>query len=189
MTTDMMVNIGIGTIASVTLVWGLRVLFSKLVEYLVRSKDKRNDRTKRLVLDAFGSLLRAKLLTGGYGKHRAYHVAKNGVLLAVDAADLQLANFAGVHDFWDFVSSVGDERGNPFAVSLDEVGLGNGKGDFTYVCNRCGKAFVDAVLDSEALSEPYNCARVTAHDFKNAVVHAQAKAAERNRGCYVDAFH
>lgn len=144
--------------------------------------------TKRIALDAFRELLRDKLLAGGYGKHRAYHVSKDGILLAVDAADMQLANLTELHEFWDIVASAGDERGNPFAVSLDEIDLGDGKGDFTYVCNHCGKAFVDGAAPLPS-SDANPCARATANDFKHAVVHAQAEAAERKRSRYANAFH
>lgn len=131
---------------------------------------------------------RVELAPSGRGKHHAYHVTDDGVLLAVDAVDMYLACLAGLDEFWDVVAASGGGRGNPFAVSLDEIDLGDGKGDFTYVYNRCGEAFVDA---GGPMPPPYahDSARATADDFKNAVVHAQAEAAERERSCYANAFH
>ena len=162
------------------------VLIARLRERAERKSRERDERTEGVVLKTLRELLRAKLLAGGYGKHRAYHVAQDGTLLAVDAADLQLAIFAGFYEFWDFVArisgqGIADYRANPFAVSLDEIDLGDGKGDFTYIRNGCGEAFVDAVLFGD-LADPHFCARVTADDFKNAVVHAQKEAAKRGKG-------
>lgn len=151
-------------------------------EQVVHDWDDRRD------LNPFREGLRVKLLAGGYGKHHAYHVTEDGVLLAVDALDLYLACLAGLDEFWDVVASVGDARDNPFAVSLDEIDLGDGKGDFTYIDNRCGKSFVDCVASLEA-PYAYDCARVTAKEFKNAVVDAQAEAAERKHRRYCNAFH
>lgn len=155
---------------------------------LTPEEAEREDRAERGAFEAIGELLRAELLAGGRGKHHAYHVTEDGVLLAVDAVDMYLACLAGLDEFWDVVAASGGGRGNPFAVSLDEIDLGDGKGDFTYVYNRCGEAFVDA---GGPLPPPYahDSARATADDFKNAVVHAQAEAAERERSCYANAFH
>lgn len=144
--------------------------------------------TECVAFQAFWQLHRAKLLAGGYGKHHAYHVTDDGVLLAVDAVDYYLAVLAGANEFWDAVATAGGERGNPFAVTLDEIDLGDGKGDFTYVYNRCGEAFVDAVLPFPL---PYSddSARATADDFKDAVIDAQAEAAKRKRIRYAKSFH
>lgn len=151
-------------------------------EQVVHDWDERRD------LNPFREWLRVKLLAGGYGKHHAYHVTEDGVLLAVDVVDLYLACLAGLDEFWYVVESVGDARSNPFAVSLDEIDLGDGKGDFTYIDNCCGKSFVDCAA---SLGAPYayDCARVTADEFKDAVVYAQAEAAERKHSRYRKAFH
>lgn len=139
--------------------------------------------TKCAALKVAREFLRLKLRAGGRGKHHAYHVAENGVLLAVDAVDYYFAVLSGMHDFWDVVASAGAVGRNPFAVSLDEVDLGDGKGDFTYIDDLGDKAFIDGIAPTELLS-PDDCARVTARDFKNAVVDGQAEAAKRNRSRY-----
>ena len=139
--------------------------------------------TERVAFQAFWQLHRAKLLAGGYGKHHAYHVTNDGVLLAVDAVDYYLAVLTGTNEFWDVVATAGGERGNPFAVTLDEIDLGDGKGDFTYIHNLSGKVFVDGIAPVDLL-HPNDCARVTAGDFKNAVIDGQAEAAKRNRSRY-----
>ncbi|MBQ3106218.1 MAG: hypothetical protein IJC51_01910 [Eggerthellaceae bacterium] len=139
--------------------------------------------TKYAALKVARELLRLKLHAGGRGKHHAYHVAKNGVLLAVDALDYYFAVLSGMDDFWYEVASAGAVGSNPFAVSLDEVCLGDGKGDFTYIHNLSGKVFVDGIAPVDLL-HPNDCARVTAGDFKNAVIDGQAEAAKRNRSRY-----
>lgn len=143
----------------------------------------RECRTKIGALKVAREFLRLKLRAGGRGKHHAYHVAKNGALLAVDALDYYLAVLSGMDDFWYEVASAGAVGSNPFAVSLDEVCLGDGKGDFTYIHNLSGKAFVDGIAPVDLL-HPNDCARVTARDFKNAVIDGQAEAAKRNRSRY-----
>ena len=139
--------------------------------------------TKYAALKVAREILLLKLHAGGRGKHHAYHVAKNGVLLAVDALDYYFAVLSGMDDFWYEVASAGAVGSNPFAVSLDEVCLGDGKGDFTYIHNLSGKVFVDGSAPVDLL-HPHDCARVTAGDFKNAVIDGQAEAAKRNRSRY-----
>lgn len=178
--------IGCAALGAGALALNLWVLFARLRKRTERKNRERDEWAKGIALKALREFLRAKLLAGGYGKHRAYHVTEYGALLAVDAADLQLAIFAGLYEFWDFVAGisgqgVADYRANPFAVSLDEIDLGDGKGDFTYIRNGCGESFVDAVLFGD-LANPHFCARVTADDFKCAVVRAQEKAAKRGEG-------
>ena len=139
--------------------------------------------TKYAALKVAREFLRLELLAGGRGKQHAYYVAEDGMLLAVDAVDYYFAVLSGMHDFWDVVASAGAVGRNPFAVSLDEVDLGDGEGDFTYIHNLSGKAFIDGIAPVDLL-HPNDCARVTAGDFKNAVIDGQAEAAKRNRSRY-----
>lgn len=140
------------------------------------------------VLKAASQLLRAELLAGGRGKHYAYHVSEDGLILRVDAVQLYLALFAGVEDFWQLVASAGGEWGDAFAVTLDEIDFGDGKGHFTYIHGDGYGAFVDGIVP-DAFPRPYYSARVTAEEFKDAVVDAQAEAAKRKRACYAEIFH
>ena len=157
----------------------LRVRRSRMME----REQERARRAKCAVLEVAREFLRLELLAGGRGKHHAYHVAENGMLLAVDAVTYYLAVFARMDDFWHVVAAAGRCGCNPFSVSLYKIDFGDGKGDFTYIHDRCGKAFIDGAVPP-GLSDFYNGARATANDFKNAVVDAQAEARKRNRSRY-----
>lgn len=140
-------------------------------------------------LDAFWELFRAELLAGGRGKHYAYRVADDGTLLAIDATYVYFALLTGMDGLWEIVDSVRRARGNAFAVSLDEIDLGDGKRNFTYIDdggrNNC---FVDSDTAATFLHSNH-CTRATADDFKYAVVNAQAEARERNNRRYINVFH
>ena len=140
-------------------------------------------------LDAFWELFRAELLAGGRGKHYAYRVADDGTLLAIDATYVYFAIMTGVDGLWEVIDSVRRARGNAFAVSLDEIDLGDGKRNFTYIDdggrNNC---FVDSDTAATFLLSNH-CTRASADDFKSAVIDAQTKANERNRGRYSRFFH
>lgn len=140
-------------------------------------------------LDAFWELFRAELLAGGRGKHYAYRVADDGTLLAIDATYVYFAIMTGMDGLWEIVDSVRRARGNAFAVSLDEIDLGDGKRNFTYIDdggrNNC---FVDSDTAATFLHSNH-CTRATADDFKYAVVNAQAEARERNNRRYINVFH
>lgn len=167
----------------------------RLARLVERDGAKRDDGTERGALEAARQSLRAAFLAGGYGKHRAYHVTDGGTLLAVDAAYFYLAYFAGVQDFWELVAEAHGDRGNPFAVTLDEAKAVDGECGFTFVDYYGRKTFVggrvlgDVVNGGRrmwttggvAAGAPYHdlCPWVSADEFENAVVHAQAEAAER----------
>ena len=153
-----------------------------------RAAFQRQDGSFIPVLKAAHQLLRAELLAGGRDKHYAYHVSEDGILLRVDAVQLYLALFAGVEDFWQLVASAGGERGDAFAVTLDEIDFGDGKGYFTYIHGNGDGTFVDGIVPA-AFPGPYYSTRATADEFKNAVVDAQAEAAKRKRACYAEIFH
>ena len=155
---------------------------------MMEREQERERRAKCAVLEVARKFLRLELLAGGRGKHHAYHVAENGMLLAVDAVAYYLAVFARMDDFWHVVAAAGGCGRNPFAISLDKIDLGDGKGDFTYIHDCCGKAFIDGIVPAELL-HPYDCARATAEDFKNAVVECQTEAGERNRRRYSMTVH
>lgn len=139
-------------------------------------------------LNAFGKFLRIKVLSGGYGKRNAYYVTKDGVLLAVDAVDFYLAHAARINDFWELIADDVSGGRCGAAVSLEQIDLGDGKGEFTYVDNGCIRAFIDGVVPSSLIDSHY-CARATAEDFKGAVVNAQAEARKRNDSRYINVFH
>ena len=139
-------------------------------------------------LYALRKFLRIKTLSGGYGKHNAYYVTKDGVLLAVDAVDFYFAHFAGVNDFWELVADDVGGGSCGVAVALEQIDLGDGKRDFTYIDNGRIRAFVDGIVPSSLIDSHY-CARATSENFKNAVVNAQAEARKRNNGRYIDVFN
>lgn len=128
--------------------------------------------------------LRAKLLAGGYGKHKAYLIMHNGFVLVADAADYYLALFTGADDFWDWVaiSHVGEPNGGFLTAPLEQIDFGDGKGHFSRIHAASGDTFVDADLSLLDSSYPDLCARVTAEEFKDAIVKRQAEAAERAKG-------
>lgn len=134
--------------------------------------------------DAARERLRAKLLAGGYGKHNAYFIMPNGFVLASDAADYYLALLTGVNDFWDWVAigHVGEPDGGFLTSPLEQIDFGDGKGHFSRIHAASGETYVDA--DLSLLDSPYTdfCARVTADEFKDAIVQRQAEAAERAKG-------
>lgn len=140
------------------------------------------------VANALWKFLRIKVLSGGYGKHNAYYVTEDGVLLTVDAVYFYLAHAAGINDFWELIAD--DVGGGCYgaAISLEQIDLGDGKRDFTYVNNGCIRAFIDGVVPSSLIDSHY-CARATAEDFKGAVVNAQAEARKRNDSRYINVFH
>ena len=150
---------------------------------MMEREQERERRAKCAVLEVAREFLRLELLAGGRGKHHAYNVAENGMLLAVDAVDYYFAVLARMNDFWYVVASAGGTGRNPFAVSLDKIDLGDGKGHYTFIDDYGRKAFVDGIVPP-GLFDFYNSARVTADDFKNAVVDAQAEAGKRNRSRY-----
>lgn len=168
---------------------GFALAMSAWVYYSLRRRNEelresaRKRRAKCAVLEVAREFLRLELLAGGRGKHHAYNVAENGMLLAVDAVDYYFAVLARMNDFWYVVASAGGTGRNPFAVSLDEIDLGDGKGHYTFIDDYGRKAFVDGIVPP-GLFDFYNGARVTADDFKNAVVDAQAEAGKRNRSRY-----
>lgn len=133
-------------------------------------------------------LLRIKVLSGGYGKHNAYYVTEYGALLAVDAVDFYLAHFAGMNDFWELVADGVGGGSCGAAVSLEQIDLGDGKRDFTYVDNGRIRAFVDGIVPG-SLIDSHLCARATSEDFKNAVINAQAEARKRYNSRYIDVFN
>lgn len=128
--------------------------------------------------------LRAKLLAGGYGKHNAYWIAPNGLVLASDAADYYLALFTGMDDFWDWVAigHAGELHGGFLSAPLEQIDFGDGKGHFSRIHAASGDTYVDADLSLIDSPYPYLCARVTADEFKDAIVQRQAEAAERAKG-------
>ena len=135
--------------------------------------------------DAARERLRAKLFAGGYGKHKAYFIAPNGFVLVADAADYYLALFAGVDDFWDCVAvgHSGELDGGFLTAPLEQIDFGDGKGHFTRIHAASGETFVDADLTTLLVSpDPYLCARVTAEEFKDAIVQRKAEAAKRAKG-------
>lgn len=150
---------------------------------MMEREQERERRAKCAVLEVAREFLRLELLAGGRGKHHAYNVAENGMLLAVDAVDYYFAVLARMNNFWYVVASAGGTGRNPFAVSLDKIDLGDGKGHYTFIDDYGRKAFVDGIVPP-GLFDFYNSARVTADDFKNAVVDAQAEAGKRNRSRY-----
>lgn len=150
---------------------------------MMEREQERERRAKCAVLEVAREFLQLELLAGGRGKHHAYHVAENGMLLAVDAVAYYLAVFARMDDFWHVVAAAGGCGRNPFAVSLDKIDLGDGKGHYTFIDDYGRKAFVDGIVPP-GLFDFYDGARVTADDFKNAVVDAQAEAGKRNRSRY-----
>lgn len=176
-------DIATAILAFFALVTSLWVYYSRRRRWQELRELERARRAECAVLKVARKFLRLELLAGGRGKHHAYHVSYNGVLLSVDAVDYYFAVLAGMHDFWQAVATAGGTGRNSFAISLGEIDLGDGKGDFTYVDNCCGKAFVDGIVPTELL-HPYDCARATAEDFKNAVVECQAEASKRNRRRY-----
>lgn len=125
-------------------------------------------------------LLRAQLLAGGKHKHHAFHVAQDGRVLAVDAEAFYFALFARVHDFWKMVAAahVGCPDAFPFAVQHLE--RADREGRLTRVNSRCGETYVDAVFPRD-LPYVYFAARVTAKEFKRAVVKRKAEAANRGK--------
>lgn len=134
------------------------------------------------------NLLRAKLFAGGRGKHYAYHVTGDGLILRADVEAFYFALFSRMYDFWYFVAGEVARHGAAASVGMDEIDAANGEGDFTCIDSRCGKTYVDTVFPDN-LPYAYLATRMTADEFKKAIVDAQAKAAERKRGCNVDVFH
>lgn len=146
------------------------------------------DWKKEAAFYALGEFLRVKMLSGGYGKHYAYYVNRDGALLAVDAVDFYFAHLARINDFWDLVSDAVGSEGSAFTVPMEKIDLDDGKRNFTYVDNGCIRAFVDGVVPSSIIDANY-CTRATAKDFSDAVINAQAEARERDRGRYLNVFH
>ena len=181
-------NIATAAFAGFALVMSAWVFFSRRrrFEDLLWSPVKKW--AECAVLEVARKFLRLELLAGGRGKHHAYHVSEDGVLLSVDAVEYYFAVLAGMYDFWQAVATAGGTGRNPFAVSLDKIDLGDGKGDFTYIHNCCGKAFIDGIVPTELL-HPYDCAGATADEFKNAVVECQTEAGKRNRRRYSMTVH
>ena len=125
-------------------------------------------------------LLRSKLLAGGKHECSAYHVTENGVWLRVDAECFYAALFAGVHDFWELVEVYGGEA-NRLAEPVEKMEFRNGEGCLTCIRCNCGETYLDTIFPSD-LPYPYLCSRVTADEFKNAIIQRKAEAAERAEG-------
>lgn len=125
--------------------------------------------------------LRAKLLAGGENRHYAYHVAGDGLILRADAEAFYLALFARIHDFWELVAGQVVTHVGSLAVGMNEINRIDGECDFTCVDSRCGKTYIDAVFP-RYLPYPYKATRMTAEEFKQAIVDAKAEAAKRSRG-------
>ena len=140
--------------------------------------------------DAARERLRAKLLAGGYGKHKAYYIAPNGFVLVADAADYYLALLTGMYDFWDCVAvgHSGELDGGFLTAPLEQIDFGDGKGHFTRIHAASGETYVDAIAPDD-LPYPYLCARVTADEFKDAIVQRKAEAKNANCRGDVDVFH
>ncbi len=131
-------------------------------------------------LDAFRYFLGMKLFTGGYGKHKAYHVASDGRVLAVDAVDFYLALFSGMDDFWEIVACAeGEDYGaNLVAGGVGEPCLGDGERAYTRIHYRGGETYIDGRLPSFYEAYPDFCARTTAEEFEREIVEAQKRANE-----------
>lgn len=184
------VNVAMSSAALAIASYVLRVRDNVCAGYIFQGYN----RPERQICETLRELFRAKLITGGNGKHHAYHITQSGRVLVVDAADMQLAVVAGYKEFWDFVEEcaghdAANNGANALSVSLDEIDFGDGKGDFTYIRNGCGEAFVDGLLAFDYSAYSDCCARTTAEYFKNAVINAQAEAAERNRSRDGDLIH
>ena len=176
------------TLSVLALILNLWVLFkcdsSSQYQHGFWSKDWK----KESAFYALWQFLRVKMLSGGYGKHYAYYVNRDGALLAVDAVYFYLAHLARLNDFWYLVSDAVGCEGSAFTVSIEKIDLGDGKRDFTYVDDGSIRAFIDGVVPSSIIDADY-CTRVTAKDFSDAVINAQTEARERNRGRYLNVFH
>lgn len=123
-------------------------------------------------------LLRAQLLAGGKHKHHAFHVARDGRVLVIDAEAFYFALFARVHDFWKMVVAAHVGRPDAFAFAVKQIERADREGRLTRVNSRCGETYVDAVFPRD-LPYVYLAARVTAKEFKRAVVDRKAEAANR----------
>jgi hypothetical protein len=176
------------TLSVLALILNLWVLFQRDSSSPYQHGFWSKDWKKEAAFYALWEFLRVKMLSGGYGKHYAFYVNRDGTLLSVDAVYFYLAHLTGINDFWDLVSDAVGSNGSAFTGSIEEIDLGDGKRDFTYVDNGSIRAFVDGVVPSSIIDADY-CTRVTAKDFSDAVINAQAEACERNRGRYLNVFH
>lgn len=151
---------------------------------VILAQESRKYWTNEITLHAVWQFLRAKFLAGGYDKHHAYHIAEDGRILVVDAVDFYLAVLAGMHDFWDAVSTARGFGRKARTVTLEEIDFGDGKGNYTFIDGYCGHSYIDDLLldASDELPDSYGATRMTADEFKKAVVDAQREAAERGRG-------
>lgn len=125
-------------------------------------------------------LLRAKLLAGGQHKHHAFHAARDGRVLVVDAEAFYFALFARVHDFWKMVAAAHVDRPDAFAFAVQHLERADREGRLTRVNSRCGETYVDAVFPCD-LPYVYLATRATAKEFKGTVVERKAEAANRGR--------
>ena len=167
-------------------------VFNRLGDWLSEIFRRRRGWDECPRLNAARKFLRAKLLTGGYGKHHAFYIAGNGSVLVSDAIDFYLALFSGVEDFWQMVARAErHQRGAHLLASpLQEINFGYGERGYTRVHYYGGETFID-IVPVDDLAYPCLCTWATAKEFKQAIVEAQAKASERggsNNGITSD-FH
>lgn len=127
--------------------------------------------------------LRAKLLTGGYGKHHAYCITRDGRVLVADAVDFYLALFAGVEDFWNLVAFAELHESGTHLLTrpLEQIDFGDGKSGHARIHYCGGETYIDAI-PVDNLSHPYRCTWATAKEFKQAIADAQNKAAAGGQG-------
>lgn len=141
-------------------------------------REYRDEWTDGGRLDAFRQFLGMKLFSGGYGKHKAYHVAGDGRVLAADAVDFYLALFSGIDDFWEVVASAQGHDGGAslLAVGVGKPCLGDGERAYTRIHYRGGETYIDGRFPGLYEANPDFCARVTAEEFEREIVEAQARA-------------
>ena len=170
---------GVATLALIVREW----LNRKAAERSVLALKERGCLANEIALDALRKFWRSKLLAGGYGGHYAYHVTSDGLILRVDVKDYYLALFARMYDFWNLVATEVGVREHPSSVSMDEIECIDGECDFTRIDSGCGETYVDTVFPSN-LPYAYLATRMTADEFKKAVVERKAEAAKRRNRDY-----
>lgn len=184
--------IGCAALGAGALALNLWVLFARLRKRTERKNRERDEWAKGIALKALREFLRAKLLAGGYGKHHAYYIAGDGRVLVADAVDFQFALFAGMEDFWHAVACAERQQRGAYLIAapLEQINFGDGKCGYTRVHYCGGETYID-IAPVDNLAYPYRCSWATADEFKEAVVEAQAKAAERGCGddCISSDFH